>query len=249
MDLAITLFQRLCDSDDQLLQTHYVERFLYFALQTHLHALTQVLSRMVNSGIPEVAATGARQACLAVLDLEEAHPMAELCLSGTEAQRIGAAQVMAANVKTATYRSFCEEALIKLFNDAAEDVRVAASDCFRQFEGDQLGGYDALIGKFVESKAFPDNYHQLLRPMEQTTAKIPAVILSACERFINIAGPEAADIRTRQAGEVNSVIQLTMRVYQQNSEKEVQARNLDLIDRLMELGVYGINEAMENFER
>ena len=248
-DLAVTLFQRLCDSDDQLLQTHYVERFLYFALQTNLHALTQVLSRMVNSGIPEVAATGARQACLAALDLEEAQPMAKLCLSGTEAQRIGAAQVMAANVKTATYRSFCEEALIKLFNDAAEDVRVAASDCFRQFEGDQLGRYDSLIGKFVESKAFPDNYHQLLRPMEQTTAKIPAVILSACERFINIAGPEAADIRTRQAGEVNSVIQLIMRVYQQNSEKGVQARSLDLIDRLMELGVYGINEAMENFER
>ena len=156
---------------------------------------------------------------------------------------------MAANVKTATYRSFCENSLVKEFDDVHEDVRSNSSDCFRNFEGDQLGEYDTLIKQFIESRAFADNYHHLLHGMEHSTAKFPEVTLLACERFIEMRGSEAADISTRHAGEVNSVIHLTMRAYQQSTEKTTTARSLDLIDRLMELGVYGIDKALENFER
>jgi hypothetical protein len=248
-DLAVSLFQRLCDAEDDLLQTHYVERFLYFALQPHFQALSQILDRMVRSGRPEVATAGARLACLSSLDLEEARPIAELCLSGTEAQRVGAAQVMAANVRTATYRSFCEDALVRQFNDSQEQVRADAADCFRHFKGDELEDYGTLIEQFVGSGAFPDNYHHLLQALERTTAKIPEVTLLACERFVDVAGTEAANISTRHAGEVGTVIQLALRAYQQSSDRAGLPRSLDLIDRLMELGVYGIDRAMENFER
>ena len=47
--------------------------------------------RMIDSQDPEVATVGARQACLAALDLEEAASTAYLCLSGSEAQKVGAA--------------------------------------------------------------------------------------------------------------------------------------------------------------
>ena len=50
---------------------------------------------MVTSQVSDVASAGARQACLAALDLQEAADIARLCLSGSKAQRIGAAQVMA----------------------------------------------------------------------------------------------------------------------------------------------------------
>ena len=203
----------------------------------------------MNSEIPDVATVGARQACLASLELEEARPIAELCLSGSEAQRIGAAQVMAANLRTATYRSFCEASLIKEFDDDNEDVRKNASDCFRDFEGDQLGEYGQLIEQFVDSRAFTDNYPQLLYALNRTTASIPEFSLLACERFMDVAGAEAADISTRAAGDANNVISLTMRAYQQSSDAAGTARSLDLIDRLMELGVYGIDKALENFER
>lgn len=145
--------------------------------------------------------------------------------------------------------------MVKEFDDVHEDIRSNSSECFRHFEGnqlfegDQLGEYDTLIQQFVESRAFADNYHQLLNALEQSTAKFPEVILLACERFIEIRGTEAADIGTRHGGEVNNDIQLTMRAYQQSSDKAGTARSLDLIDRLMELGVYGIDKALENFER
>ena len=248
-NLAVNLFQQLCNTDDALLQTHFVERFLLFALQTHFQELSPILVRMVSSQLPGVASTGARQACLAALHIPEAAGLARICLSGSEAQKIGAAQVMAANVGTATYRSFCEEALIGLFNDVNDDVRSEAAQCFSRFEGTQIEEYEHLIAQFVSSDAFQQNYVHLMMALEETTAKLPEVTLSACERFIDFAGPASSDIGTGTAFSADSVTKLTLRIYQQSTEDTIRVRSLNLIDKLMEHSAYGIEKALENFER
>ena len=248
-DLAVGLFRQLCNTEDALLRTHFVERFMYFALQTHFRELAPILERMVNSVIPDVASTGARQACLAALDLPEASTLADLCLSGSEPQRVGVAHVMAANIRVATCRSFCEDALVSLFNDPSEQVRSEAAKCFRRFEGDDLVGYEHLIAQFVRSDAFPKSRFSLLIALERTTAKLPEVTLSACERFIAIAGLAAGDISTGEAGDADMVIKLTLRTYQQSSDDSIRARSLDLIDKLMEFGAYGIHDALEEIDR
>ena len=248
-DLAVALFRQLCNTEDALLQTPLIERFLLFALQTHFQDLSQILKRMVSSQLHDVAAAGARQACLAALDLPEAADLVELCLSGSEAQRIGAAEVMAANVKTAAFRAFCEDALIKLFNDTSADVRAEAAECFSRFEGTQLGEYAHLVTQFVSSKAFQQHYYPLLVALEETTAKLPEVTLTACERFIDFAGPASSDIRAGTAFSADSVTKLTLRIYQQSKGDTIRARSLNLIDKLMENSAYGLDKALENFER
>ena len=248
-DLAVDLFGQLCNTEDALVGTEFVERFLFFALQTHFQELSSILERMVTSQLTEVASAGARQACVAALDLEEAAEIARICLSGSEAQKIGAAQVMAANVRTATCRSFCEDALVSLFNDPSDKVRAEAARCFLRFEGPQLEGYDRLITGFVCSGASSSDFFPLLVALERTTAKLPEVTLLVCERFIDIAGLAAADISTGEAGDANTVIKLTLRTYQQSSDEKIRATCLDLIDKLMEHGAYGINDALEEFER
>ena len=248
-NLAVELFKRLCNTEDALLQTHFVERFMFFALQTHFQELSPILERMVNSQVLEVASVGGRQACLAALDLEEAADIADLCLSGSEAQKVGAAQVMAANVSVATRRPFCEDALVRLFNDPSENVRDKAAHCFRGFEGDNLVEYEHLIAQFVLSDAFPKNHFPLLIALERATAKLPESTLLACERFIDVAGFAAADISTREAGDADTVIKLALRTYQQSLDDTIRARSLDLIDKLMEYGAHGINDALEDFER
>ena len=248
-NLAVVLFRQLCNAEDVLLQTRFIERFLLFALQTHFQELSQILGRMVASQLPDVATAGARQACLAALDLPEAADLAELCLSGSEAQRTGAAEVMAANVKTAAFRSFCEDALIKLFNDCNNDVRSEAAQCFSRFKGTQLEEYEQLIAQFVSSDAFQQNYVHLIMALEETTAKLPEVTLTACERFIDFAGPASSDIGTGTAFSADSVTKLTLRIYQQSTDDTIRARCLNLIDKLMENSAYGIDETLENFER
>ena len=39
-DLAVALFRQLCNTEDALLQTRFIERFLLFALQTHFQELS-----------------------------------------------------------------------------------------------------------------------------------------------------------------------------------------------------------------
>ena len=248
-DFAVELFRQLCNTEDSLYQTRFIERFLVFALQTHFQELSQILERMVVSQVPDVASAGARQACLAALDLPEAADIAGRYLSGSEAQKIGAAQVMAANVRTATCRSFCEDALVKLFNDTNSSVRAKAAQCFSRFEGTQLEEYVHLVTQFVSSNAFQQNNYPLLNALEETTAKLPEVTLVACQRFVDIAGLATSGTNTRTSWSADIVIKLTLRTYQQSLDDTIRARSLNLIDKLMEHDTYEINKALEEFER
>ncbi|MDP9440475.1 MAG: hypothetical protein M3P49_17340, partial [Actinomycetota bacterium] len=246
---AVELFERLCDTEDVLLGTREMEHFLLYAVQTHFDKVEPILVRMLDSSDAEVSAAGARQACVASLEVKEAQPLAERCLSGTEAQREGAAEVYAVNLRTARHRSVCEDALARLFDDESEKVRSAASKCFYRFRDNELGQYEDLIGVFIQSDTFAAEHGQLIHALEETTAELPRVTVLACERFLDIVGNDAADIRTSAAGLADDVVQILVRTYNQSRNPKTQARCLDLFDRMAQLGVYGVDRALEHYER
>jgi hypothetical protein len=248
-ELAIRLFEQLCDTEDALLKTHYVDRFLFYALQTHFEKLRPLVKRMIGSLEPDVAIVGARQACLASLFVEEARPLAERCISGTEAQQMGAAEVCAANLRTASFRSVCEEALIALFNNPYDKVRSKAGTCFHGFESEELGAYEALINTFVQSPAFASHYFHLIYALDQTTAKLPNVTCLACERFLNTFGREAGDIRTGHAADADMVCRLIVRAYSQTRDEGLQARCLDVIDRMTQTRAFGFEKVLALYDR
>jgi len=248
-DLAVNLFQKLCATEEILLATHHVERLLLYALQTHFDALLPILKQMINSDQQEVAMTGARQACLAALDNELVRPLAQLCLSGTDAQRLGVAQVFASNLKQARFRSFCEEALKQLFNDPNEKVRTETEKCFGGIANAELKEFVGLIEAFVHSKAFPANHFYLMHALENTVAKLPDITCLVCERFLDVVGLEAADTRTHSAVEAHTLSQLLLRIYSQSKNAAIQTRCLDLIDRMIQMEIYGLKEALETFDR
>jgi hypothetical protein len=245
-ELAIRLFEQLCDTEDALLKTHYVDRFLFYALQTHFEKLRPLVERMTGSLEPEVATVGARQACLASLFVEEARPLAERCISGTEAQQIGAAEVCAANLRTASFRSVCEESLITLFNSPDEKVRSKVGTCFHGFEGEDLGAYEELVDAFVESPACASHYFHFIYALDQTTARLPNVTRLACERFLNTFGREAGDIRT---GHADMVCRLIVRAYSQTRDEGLQARCLDVIDRMTQTRAFGFEKVLALYDR
>ncbi len=248
-NLAVELFEWLCNTEDVLLGTREVENFLLYAARTHFDKLKPILERMVDSTDADVAAAGARQACVASLDVEEARPLAEKCLSGTEAQREGAAEVYSANLRTARYRSVCEDALAILFNDESKKVRSAASKCFFRLGEDQLGQYVNVVEAFVRSDAFVAEHGRLIHALEKAAVELPEVSILTCERFLDVVGGDAADIRTRAAGHADDVVQILVRTYNQSRHPKTQARCLDLFDRMAQLGVYGVDRALEQYER
>ncbi|CAA9447704.1 MAG: hypothetical protein AVDCRST_MAG14-572 [uncultured Rubrobacteraceae bacterium] len=248
-NLAVELFKRLCDTEDVLLGTRGVEIFLFYAARTHFGQLKPILERMLSSSDADVAAAGAGQACVASLNVEEVRPLAEKCLSGTEAQREGAAEVYSVNLQTARYRSVCEDALAQLFDDESQNVRSAASKCFLYLGEDQLGQYARLIEAFIQSDAFAAEHGQLIHALEQTTDELPQESVLACERFLDIVGGDAADIQTSAASHADDVVQILVRTYNQSRNPEMQARCLNLFDRMAEFGIHGVSRALDQYER
>jgi hypothetical protein len=249
-DLAVSLFQQLCETEDVLLGTQTVERFLYYALQTHFEALAPIVERMIMSELSEVVKIGTRQACLISLDREEARWLAELCMSGTEAHQIAAAEIYVANLRNAHLRGFCENTLIQLFKASSEKVRSQAAKCFRRFEGEELGDYVSLVEAFVDSPAFTINHRDLIHALKDTTAKLPdEATYRVCERFLDTIDSDATNTRSRSLMDANQISQLLLRVYSQSKNEAFQSRCLDQVDRMAQMELYGLDQALTQYER
>ena len=248
-DLAVDLFLDLCNADERLLATHYFERFLYYAIPTHFKELEPILGRMVKSHYEEVATAGARQVCLASLSIEDAILLAKRCIFGTVPMRIGAAEVYGTNIRVSACRAECEEMLSSLFSDADKDVREVASRCFVGFEGNELRDYSNLVEAYIRSTAFESGDIPLINALKKTTASMPSETLLASERYFELAGKNAGDVSTRMAADSSTIITLTIRVYSKATDDEVKSRCLDLIDKAILLGAYGINNVGSVFDR
>ena len=248
-DLAVELFVELCDGDERLLATHPFEYFLKYAVPTHFTKLEPVLTRMLKSQDETVAAAGALWACFASLTAEEALPLAILCPAGTKPQRLGAAEVYAANLKLSAHRWVSEEILGKLFFDSEAEVRQEAARCFHGFEGRELRDYESLIVEYIRSPAFEPEYNPLFDALEKTTANMPEIILMACERVFELAADKTGDISTAVAGTSSTIAKLIVRVYSRTTEPLLRSRCLDIIDKMSLFGAHGLDMITEEFDR
>ena len=238
-DLAVELFAELCDADERLLATRPFENFLKYAVPTHFTELESLLARMMKSEDETVATAGALWACYASLTVEEALPLATRCPSGPKPQRLGVAEVYAANLRLSAHRSVSEEILEKLFFDSEAEVRHEAARCFYGFEGRELREYESLIVEYIRSPAFEPEYNPLFDALEKTTANMPEVVLMACERVFELAA----------AGTSSTIAKLIVRVYSRTTDPSLRSRCLDIIDKMSLFGAHGLDVITEEFDR
>ena len=244
-DFAVQRFVELC-ADDEVLATPFVENFLKYGVQTHYDGLEPILSRMLVYDDDDAARAGARQLCLASLTIEEALPMGQRCASSSKPIRLGAAEVYATNLKVSVLRAECEAMLAQLFDDSDADVREAAASCFRRFSGRDLLEYTDLAGRYIKSPAFTTQVNPMIMALKQTTANVPELTVSACERFFALA---AEDRPNMNVVDTRSVANLVVRAYSQTSDRQVKIRCLNLIDRMHVLGSYGLHNVMADIDR
>ena len=248
-DLAVQLFLELCDDNERLLATRFFEDFLRYAIPTHFTELDPVLHRMLKSRDDAVATAGARWSCYASLTVEEALPLASQCPSGSTSQRLGAAEVYAANLKLSAHRSVSEELLKKLFHDTEAEVRQKAARCFYGFEGRELGEYENLVAEYIQSPAFEPAHNPLFDALEKTTANMPDLVLAACERIFELAAVKTGDLTSAVAGTSSTIAKLIVRVYSRTTDPTLRSRCLDIIDKMSLYGGYGLDVITEEFDR
>ena len=229
--LGMRLFRSMNFAEDRLLATHHVCEFIRSGLRDSFPALQPIVERMLRSSAPEVREAGARMASLAALDHERAAYLVAEALRGDQSQRLGVAQVAAANLGVPECRAWCEAKLTVLFDDCVAEVREEAASCFSRIGSQSLDSYDKLIAAFCDSSEFADGALWLLRALDNSRERLPGMTCMVCERILDRSSEEQ-DIGTGRYVDVLTVAKLIFRTYQQHQNNEWGSRSLDLIDRL-----------------
>lgn len=248
---AVDLFLTLVEIDnDLLLATHHVDRFLHYANIRHFKRLRPVLRRMLNSQIPAVRETGARQACLAQFNNPDAADMVAECVSGDEAQRMGAAKVAEANLFNLKCAEYSNTTLPIFFNDPVKTIRDEAARCFHNAEGRDLENAKLIIRDFLDSIAFGENIEDLMWPLLHSTADIAEEVLLTCEAVIVRMESLGDDVtQHRLYSQADNVATLVLRTYRQTAAPAIRNRCLDIVDHLLAQEVYGMLKELDQFER
>ena len=235
---GIRLFRSMDFSEERLLATPHVREFIRENLRSGVAQFRIFIERMLRSKFPAVSRVGAQLGCMAALLEDDARNFAEEGRRGHRHQRLGSADVAAANVGDRTYRGWCEDTLKTYFVDDEDEVRDVAASCFRHIPEDSLAAYDDLIEAFCNSPAFKHNTFFLLNALEDARALLPGLTCLVCE--MELASAEA-----------NTMIvgRLAFRLYQQHPNDRWTKRCLDLIDRLCLEPSVDASGAFEEFER
>lgn len=247
--LALALFARMNRADDRLLATVHVYDLIRSLLREHFDELRPVIERMLRSGDPTVAQSGARLAGLAALHHQQAADLDREAATGSAPQRRGIAEVAAANVAVEDYRGWCEEHLNAFFNDEDKEVRKEAASCFRQLRDESLEQYEPLILAFTDSISYRDDSMSILYLLENSLRRLPGITCVVCEKFLERFSDEARDVRTTRMGDAHTVTQLVFRTYHQHQDDDWTTRALDLIDRLCLEGIGDARKELDTFER
>lgn len=178
-------------------------------------------------------------------------PLAENCLSGTPAHRKAAALVYSSNLHLADCRKFCEEGLIKLFNDTDEKVRKQAAQCFIDLDQRHLANYSNLIEAFIDSPAFLNKSFALIQLFTKTEKGgfDEQLAFKVCQRFVEIATSEVSNRLNGYSTQFKNISQIIVQIYSQTRNSKLKSDCLNIIDCLYQFNVYGLEEATKEYDR
>lgn len=162
--------------------------------------------------------------------------------------RMLAADVAAGNLAHAATRSRAVKLLLRFFNDPDRGVRIEAADCFRHLKHDDLEPYRALIASFVASQAFEEDNFAFFMLLKDTAKDVHNEVLAAAERLIEIASCLTNGSQHQNA--IHYLDDLIIREYAALSARPDQrSRVLNVIDRMLELGLSRADEIVSAHER
>lgn len=247
-DWTAAAVETLLRDRPELASSHDGERVIRALTFTHAQVTTPLIEMLASSKDEAVARVGGRLACLASFSTEEAKSMASRALVGGPGARLGAAEVYAANIADEALRAECVAALKRLFDDLDPEVRREAGTAFRSLRDANLGAEEDLIRAFAEGPALRDNPHDILNALLESSYPLPDATQVVCMRVVDIAGGEAGSIASRWSSQMPDVAALAVRLHAYGTPEARQSA-LDLIDRLSAVSAYGLDQAIQQFDR
>lgn len=245
---VVTAFSSLIDADDRLLAAGLVQQLMLYIGNVNPEVIDPVIQRMLASEDAEAREAGGVIAAFAALEWDRPELMQQ-ALSGDLHVRKGVAQITAVRVDGTSNAELATATLIRLMNDDADEVREEAAAVAPHLREHPLQPFVQLLTALIDSPSFDHARPQLLLTLQYAPDKVDELVLKAAQRFVDLFGKEAADIRSGAAGDAHYIGELVVRGLAQSGDRAHRAALLDVLDQLLELGVYGISDAITKSER
>jgi hypothetical protein len=245
---AYEAFAVLIDSDDLLLASELLGNLMIYIGNVDPDVIDPVIERMLLATSAEVRRKGGYVAAFAALQWQRPELMAT-ALQGDVEVRAGVAEVCAARIDCAADSQLVIDTLRQLMHDPEEKVREAVGALAWNIRGTGLRAYADFLAEYIASPTYVMASMQLLRALQDSSDQVHDLVDLAAHRFLDIHGDEVADIRTGAAGDAHHVSELIVRALAQTDDKDRISALLDILDRLVELGVYGVDRAIDSVAR
>lgn len=128
-------------------------------------------------------------------------------------------------------------------------MRKVVSEVAAALRGESLRPFDGILKTLMASPAFRDALPQLLITLERAPDRIDDLALLCVQRFVEVCGNDAGDIRTGAAGDARKVSKLIVRGLAQSRSPAGRSALLDVLDDLLMVGAYGLEDLISASER
>ncbi|WP_305686242.1 hypothetical protein [Microbacterium sp.] len=240
---AIAAFNVLIDTDDSLLTAPHVAQLMQAIGTINPEVIEPVITRMLDSEEANVRSVGGELAGYAALEWALPDLLTRALALDAEA-RSGVASVCANNIDTTSNQALAIQTLQKLMHDPEPEVLKAVAKVAGRLRDKALRPFASLLSDLIASPAYGEATPQLFITLQHAPDRVDDLALKAAKQFINVFGAEAGDISTAAAGDTMYVSDLVVRGLAQSKSPAERAALLDVLDKLLEIGAYGIGDAI-----
>lgn len=242
--IASEAFEQLIDTDDILLTTRSVERLILYIGNSIPEKIDPIVDRMLKSEEPKVREAGGSIAIFAACHWNRSQLMERVLAADVDIRK-GVAKACTGMIGKFQSSELVLDVLRKLMYDKDDEVRKMVGGICWSLRGHKLYPFANFLKEFIESPSYIHAIPQLLTCLEETTDKVDDLIDLALHRFIEINGNDIANMQTRSY----RILDLVIRGLAQTKDKKRTSALLDILDRLVEINVFDINEKIERIER
>ena len=247
---AFASFEELVQGPEEILKSHFVGRFLHYAIFRDYWAMRPTLVRMLTSENPQLVQTAAQLLTLAALWIPDECAEIEFVLSSGEDARVGAAKIFVDNLTNESVGAECEARLCALFSDQSPVVRQEASNCWGGLQPDEIASRGKLILAYSDSIGCEDNIGYLLHRLKSATIALPRELHCLAVRVLAAYGESASSIHNWEAGALHGLPTLMIRLHEESGDPQFRESILDVIDQMVRANVLGASEELVNqFDR
>jgi hypothetical protein len=233
------------------LSTYYGTQLLYYILHGSPDIGLELLDLLLSAEDEEHRLLGAFHLYREAYYSDAFVTRVKTLANGSDQHRMLIANAASTHLPHAAYMAKAEQQLANFFNDPIKEIRTEAAECFRGIWNEGLEPYRALIHAFILSKAFEEDnfsfFHLLKESHESTTEEV----ILAAERVLDLAEqPDDDSSPSGRRREMHSLDDLLLKEYTATEDHpELRKRILNILDRMLILGLYGTDKVFQEHER